>query len=115
MVSLLRLTPRLLPLASRSVALQISANKRRLLALSPVSTLLQRPLTTAPARAPTAAAQGSDKPAMEQPFIAGEPLRPTVLTEIPGPESKNVMEDLEKVFDTRSSSMLVNYEKSLGN
>ncbi|KAI9786845.1 MAG: 4-aminobutyrate transaminase [Geoglossum umbratile] len=52
---------------------------------------------------------------MEQPFIAGEPLRPTVLTEIPGPESRKVTEDLEKVFDTRSSSILVNYEKSLGN
>ena len=57
----------------------------------------------------------SDKLAMERPFFADEPLRPTVLTEIPGPESRKVIKDLEKVFDTRSLNVMVNYEKSFGN
>jgi 4-aminobutyrate aminotransferase / (S)-3-amino-2-methylpropionate transaminase len=57
----------------------------------------------------------SDTPAVERPFFADEPQRPAVLTSIPGPETRKILEDLDKVFDTRSAYMLANYEKSLGN
>ncbi|KAH0536209.1 hypothetical protein FGG08_006891 [Glutinoglossum americanum] len=57
----------------------------------------------------------SEGPAMERPYFENEPQRPTVLTEIPGPESRRVIEDLEKLFDTRSLNMLGNYQKSFGN
>ncbi|KAI9766793.1 MAG: 4-aminobutyrate transaminase [Geoglossum simile] len=44
--------------------------------------------------------------AVERPFFVDEPQRPTVLTSIPGPETSKVLEDLEKVFDTRSASII---------
>jgi 4-aminobutyrate aminotransferase / (S)-3-amino-2-methylpropionate transaminase len=62
-----------------------------------------------------AAAVKSSPPSGEQSFFPGEPAGPTVKTAIPGPQSKKVIEDLHKVFDTRSLNMLANYEKSLGN
>lgn len=54
------------------------------------------------------------KPAMK-PFFADEPAGPTVKTAIPGPESKKAIDELNKVFDTRSLNMLADYSKSYGN
>ena len=62
-----------------------------------------------------AAAVKTPEPAREQPFFHNEPAGPTVRTSIPGPQSKKAIEDLHKVFDTRSLNMLANYEKSFGN
>jgi 4-aminobutyrate aminotransferase/(S)-3-amino-2-methylpropionate transaminase len=62
-----------------------------------------------------AAAIKSSPPSGEQSFFPNEPAGPTVKTAIPGPQSKKVIEDLHKVFDTRSLNMLANYEKSFGN
>lgn len=50
-----------------------------------------------------------------QAFFPDEPSGPTVKTAIPGPESKKALEDLHKVFDTRSTNMLADYTKSHGN
>lgn len=36
-------------------------------------------------------------------------------TEIPGPKSKEAIERLSKVFDTRSLNMMANYGQSYGN
>jgi 4-aminobutyrate aminotransferase/(S)-3-amino-2-methylpropionate transaminase len=44
-----------------------------------------------------------------------EPDGPTVKTEIPGPKSREIIADLDKVFDTRSLNMLTDYSKSTGN
>ncbi|KAK2068410.1 hypothetical protein P8C59_003048 [Phyllachora maydis] len=44
-----------------------------------------------------------------------EPPGPTVKTEIPGPRSRRLIKDLDKVFDTRSLSILTDYQKSTGN
>ena len=48
-------------------------------------------------------------------FLPDEPSAPTVRTPIPGPESKKAVEELEKVYDTRSYNMIANYGKSSGN
>lgn len=44
-----------------------------------------------------------------------EPEGPTVKTEIPGPKAKEVIKELDEVFDTRSLNMLTDYHKSVGN
>ncbi|KAL1843673.1 hypothetical protein VTJ49DRAFT_373 [Mycothermus thermophilus] len=44
-----------------------------------------------------------------------EPNGPTVKTEIPGPKSRDIIADLDKVVDTRSLNMLTDYTKSSGN
>ena len=49
------------------------------------------------------------------PYYAGEPDRPTVKTEIPGPTSQEAIRKLDKVFDTRSLNMLTDFRKSIGN
>ena len=54
-------------------------------------------------------------PQSEQSFLPNEPTGPTVKTSIPGPQSKKAIEDLDKVFDTRSLNMLADYTKSYGN
>lgn len=51
----------------------------------------------------------------EEPFFPDEPTGPTVKTQIPGPKSKEIIQDLDKVFDTRSLNMVANYQKSFGN
>ena len=51
----------------------------------------------------------------EQPFFRDEPAGPIVKTAIPGPITKKAIEDLDKVFDTRSLNMMANYQKSFGN
>ncbi|KAM5480108.1 4-aminobutyrate transaminase [Microsporum audouinii] len=48
-------------------------------------------------------------------FFSNEPAGPTVKTAIPGPKSKEAITQLDRVFDTRSLNMLVDYEKSAGN
>jgi hypothetical protein len=114
MACLVRTATRLRPLTVRSVNPLVSTSRKTTFLL--VSTQLQRSIATVPARSQTAAATPmSDKLDMEQPYFADEPLRPTVLTEIPGPESKRAIGDLEKLFDTRSLNMLGNYQKSFGN
>lgn len=50
-----------------------------------------------------------------QPFFPDEPREPIVRTEIPGPESKKLITELDRVFDTRSLNMVANYKQSLGN
>lgn len=51
----------------------------------------------------------------EDTFFPNEPQAPDVRTEIPGPKSKKAIQDLDRVFDTRSVSLLANYNKSIGN
>lgn len=48
-------------------------------------------------------------------FYPGEPSGPTIRTDIPGPKTKELVKELEEVFDTRSLNMMVDYEKSFGN
>lgn len=68
----------------------------------------QRPYATAAAVKP-APSSG------ETPFFPDEPAGPIVKTEIPGPITRKAIEDLDKVFDTRSLNMMANYQKSFGN
>jgi 4-aminobutyrate aminotransferase/(S)-3-amino-2-methylpropionate transaminase len=51
----------------------------------------------------------------EEPFFPDEPAGPIVKTTIPGPKQKEAIEELDKVFDTRSLNMLANYQESSGN
>jgi 4-aminobutyrate aminotransferase/(S)-3-amino-2-methylpropionate transaminase len=53
--------------------------------------------------------------ASASPFYSGEPPGPVVKTDIPGPQSREAIRELDEVFDTRSLNMLVDYEKSHGN
>ncbi len=48
-------------------------------------------------------------------YYAWEPEGPSVKTDIPGPRSKELIADLDKVFDTRSINMLTDYHQSSGN
>lgn len=51
-----------------------------------------------------------------QPFYHGEPAGPAVRTSsIPGPKSRQLIEELDEVFDTRALNTLVDYERSFGN
>lgn len=63
----------------------------------------------------SAAAAAKTPESSEQPFFPDEPAGPVVKTAIPGPKSKQAIEELDKVFDTRSVNMLANYQKSIGN
>jgi 4-aminobutyrate aminotransferase/(S)-3-amino-2-methylpropionate transaminase len=65
--------------------------------------------------ASAAAAPKTPESSGEQPFFPNEPAGPIVKTAIPGPKSKQAIEELDKVFDTRSVNMLANYEQSFGN
>ncbi|KAJ3461659.1 4-aminobutyrate transaminase [Fusarium solani] len=53
--------------------------------------------------------------ASEKSLFPGEPEAPTVKTAIPGPKTKQHIEELTQVFDTRSMNMLADYTKSKGN
>lgn len=53
--------------------------------------------------------------ASDKAFYPGEPSGPTVKTDIPGPKTKELINDLESVFDTRSLNMMTDYESSIGN
>lgn len=50
-----------------------------------------------------------------KPFFPDEPSGPVVMTAIPGPQSTKAIQDLDRVFDTRSLNMLADYRKSYGN
>ncbi|KAI8367624.1 4-aminobutyrate aminotransferase [Radiomyces spectabilis] len=49
------------------------------------------------------------------PFFPDEPARPEMKTAVPGPNSKKIMEKLNKYQDTRSVFFVADYEKSKGN
>lgn len=51
----------------------------------------------------------------ETPFFKDEPAGPSLKTEIPGPKSKELITELDKVFDTRSLNMMADYTKSFAN
>lgn len=53
--------------------------------------------------------------ASEKSLFPGEPEAPTVKTAIPGPKTKQHIEELTQVFDTRSMNMLADHTKSKGN
>ncbi|KAI1001767.1 4-aminobutyrate aminotransferase [Podosphaera aphanis] len=52
---------------------------------------------------------------IKTPFFPNEPTQTTVKTLIPGPKSRTIIEELDKVFDTKNINMLVDYEKCYGN
>lgn len=70
--------------------------------------------TKAPGRVAAAAIVPTASSTQELLF-PNEPQAPHVQTEIPGPKSKQAIQNLDRVFDTRSVSLLANYEKSIGN
>lgn len=73
--------------------------------------------TTKPA-ASAAAAVAAVMPESSNPdpnFFPNEPDAPRIRTAIPGPKSKKAIQDLDRVFDTRSVSLLANYNDSVGN
>lgn len=70
--------------------------------LSVPSIRLARPISLSAAR-------------MASSFYPGEPEAPVLKTEIPGPKSREHIDKLDKVFDTRSLNMLADYTKSFGN
>ena len=82
--------------------------------LAPLSTL-RSITTTSKTAASVATAQVVEQTRSEQPFFPDEPFKPHMRTAIPGPESKKAIEDLDKVFDTRSLNMMFNYQNSFGN
>lgn len=47
--------------------------------------------------------------------IHGEPTRPSMRTSTPGPQTQEMVKELDNVFDTRSLKMIVDYRKSMGN
>lgn len=49
------------------------------------------------------------------PYYEGEPEGPVVKTEVPGPNSRKEIEELNEVFDTRALSLLTDYTKCSGN
>jgi 4-aminobutyrate aminotransferase/(S)-3-amino-2-methylpropionate transaminase len=44
-----------------------------------------------------------------------EPTGPVIRTQIPGPEGKKAIAELDKVYETRSLNMMCNYQNSFGN
>jgi len=48
-------------------------------------------------------------------YFPDEPRAPSMRTSFPGPNSKAAIQDLDKVFDTRSLNMIADYSKSAGN
>ena len=51
----------------------------------------------------------------ETAFFPEEPSGPSLKTEIPGPKSKELIKELDKVFDTRSLNMMTDFRKSFAN
>jgi len=49
------------------------------------------------------------------PLVAGEPPLPAVRTEIPGPETRRLTQELSEISPCQSVSVFVDYEKSIGN
>ncbi|KAL9125449.1 MAG: hypothetical protein Q9217_005347 [Psora testacea] len=91
--------------------LRVSSGVRSFTPLSAI-----RPITTtSKAGANAMATANMQQSSLEQPFFPDEPHRPTIQTAIPGPQSKKAVEELDRVFDTRSLNMLANYQNSFGN
>jgi len=74
----------------------------------------RRMATQSPPRAAAAAAQ-TVADAIEQPLFPDEPTGPVMRTQIPGPEGKKAIAELDKVYETRSLNMMCNYQNSFGN
>ncbi|XP_050310399.1 4-aminobutyrate aminotransferase, mitochondrial-like isoform X2 [Anthonomus grandis grandis] len=47
--------------------------------------------------------------------LPGEPCGPCVRTSVPGPKSKDLLHDLNQIQQAGSTSVFVNYDKSIGN
>lgn len=47
--------------------------------------------------------------------MAEEPVAPSVLTDVPGPRSLGIIEELDPFFDSRTIQLVVDYKKSNGN
>lgn len=58
---------------------------------------------------------GSKLPSTGTQLFHGEPMGPSVKTQIPGPKSAKAIERLTQVFDTRSLNMIADYKESRGN
>ena len=50
-----------------------------------------------------------------KPYIVGEPSSPSMKCEVPGPQSKALMADLNKMQAMDSVHFFADYDKSLGN
>jgi 4-aminobutyrate aminotransferase/(S)-3-amino-2-methylpropionate transaminase len=75
---------------------------------------IRRMATQSPPRAAAAAAQ-TVADAIEQPLFPDEPTGPSMRTQIPGPEGKKAIAELDEVYETRSLNMMCNYQNSFGN
>lgn len=64
---------------------------------------------------PTRTAPAATATKLAKAFFVSEPSEPTVKTKIPGPESTKYINELDKVFETRSLNMMTDYTKSIGN
>ncbi|MCJ1239409.1 4-aminobutyrate transaminase [Varicellaria rhodocarpa] len=71
--------------------------------------------TTAKPAANAATAVMHEMPGADTLFFPDEPRAPQIKTTIPGPKSKRAIQELDRVFDTRSLNMLANYQNSFGN
>lgn len=71
--------------------------------------------TTARPAASIAAATVPEPSSPDHSFFPNEPDAPHVRSEIPGPQAKKAIQNLDRVFDTRSVSLLANYNDSVGN
>ena len=84
--------------------------------IQPFKTYTSRGITTTSKPLASAATATAPQPFnAEEPLFPNEPQHPTVRTAIPGPQSKKAIQELDKVFDTRSLNMLANYRMSHGN
>ncbi|KAK4697301.1 hypothetical protein P7C71_g743, partial [Lecanoromycetidae sp. Uapishka_2] len=95
MASFFRVTSRLRPLARIPISRSVT--------------------TTTQPSANVVTAQMHEPMSSDQSLFPNEPSKPTVRTAIPGPQSKIAIQDLDKVFDTRSLNMMANYQNSFGN
>ncbi|KAF7553096.1 hypothetical protein G7046_g7189 [Stylonectria norvegica] len=77
-----------------------------------------RPLTSSLAARRSFATSATHRAAatgLAKALFVGEPNGPTIKTEIPGPESKKHIEELNAIFDIRALNMMTDYTKSSGN
>ncbi|KIM93411.1 hypothetical protein OIDMADRAFT_173196 [Oidiodendron maius Zn] len=47
--------------------------------------------------------------------MAEEPVAPRVLTQVPGPRTLSTKKELDPIFDSRATQLVIDYEKSYGN
>jgi 4-aminobutyrate aminotransferase/(S)-3-amino-2-methylpropionate transaminase len=82
---------------------------------SRVATIVGQPRRMLATASAAAVQHQSDHGKRQQPFYAGEPAMPSVKTAIPGPRSKELIKDMDTVFDTRALNMVTDYSRSFGN